>query len=448
MNRKLMLLLAAALLWCAAPSWGAPLDLNLPYQKSLTAAPPVIGATTPVTFTIYDSSTLGNTVWSETKNMNLLSTTRLISTTLGSVNPLVPANFADKQLWVEVKVGAVALVPRDKFNPAPYALWTPQAGMLDQLNATDGQVLTYNGTTSKWAPATGVSGSVTSVGLTLPDIFTVTGSPVTSSGTLAGTFKGQTQNKVFAGPDIGSGTPTFRALVAADIPTLNQSTTGTAANVTGVVAVTNGGTGATTAVGARTSLASAQSGANSDITSLSGLTTALSLAQGGTGSATGSITGSGALTMTAGGTNQNVTLTPSGSGYTLLNGNVGIGTATPNNKLHIGSTTYSVNSLAMGNGTQNFAIDISARTIPTFFSDNNFSFMASGGGNGNVGIGTTAPGAKLEIKGTGSYQASYTPYPATNAVVFSNVMSDDLYHSILQLVSSRQSLEALVRANR
>jgi hypothetical protein len=76
-------------------------------------------------------------------------------------------------------------------------------------------------------------------------------------------------------------------------------------------------------------------------------------------------------------------------------GNVGIGTTTPNNKLQIGSTTYSVNSLAMGNGTQNFAIDISERTIPTFFSDNNFSFMASGGGNGNVGIGTAAPLSKI-----------------------------------------------------
>lgn len=36
------------------------------------------------------------------------------------------------------------------------------------------------------------------------------------------------------------------AIQAGDIPTLNQNTTGTAANVTGVVAVANGGTGATT----------------------------------------------------------------------------------------------------------------------------------------------------------------------------------------------------------
>ena len=36
------------------------------------------------------------------------------------------------------------------------------------------------------------------------------------------------------------------ALLTTDIPTLNQNTTGTAANVTGVVAITNGGTGQTT----------------------------------------------------------------------------------------------------------------------------------------------------------------------------------------------------------
>jgi len=64
-------------------------------------------------------------------------------------------------------------------------------------------------------------GSVTSVGLSLPSIFTVSGSPVTSSGTLTATLATQNANVVFAGPATGSAAgPTFRALVAADIPDL------------------------------------------------------------------------------------------------------------------------------------------------------------------------------------------------------------------------------------
>jgi hypothetical protein len=67
-------------------------------------------------------------------------------------------------------------------------------------------------------------GSVTSVGLSLPDIFTVSGSPVTSSGTLSATLASQTQNYVFAAPGSGgNGSPTFRALVAADIPDLSAT---------------------------------------------------------------------------------------------------------------------------------------------------------------------------------------------------------------------------------
>jgi hypothetical protein len=66
-----------------------------------------------------------------------------------------------------------------------------------------------------------------------------------------------------------NGTATaLSAIQAADVPTLNQNTTGTAANVTGTVAVANGGTGATTAANARTNLSAAASGANTDITSI------------------------------------------------------------------------------------------------------------------------------------------------------------------------------------
>ena len=67
-------------------------------------------------------------------------------------------------------------------------------------------------------------------------------------------FGSQTQAHVYAAPSGSAGTPSFRALVATDIPTLNQNTTGTAANVTGTVAVANGGTGATDAATARSNL--------------------------------------------------------------------------------------------------------------------------------------------------------------------------------------------------
>ncbi len=57
-------------------------------------------------------------------------------------------------------------------------------------------------------------------------------------------------------------------------------------NVALPINIADGGTGATTAAGARTALGVAASGANGDITSLNGLTTALAIAYGGTGATT------------------------------------------------------------------------------------------------------------------------------------------------------------------
>ena len=65
-------------------------------------------------------------------------------------------------------------------------------------------------------------GGVTSVGLTLPNIFTVSGSPVTSSGTLSATLATQPANRIFAGPGTGAdASPSFRALVAGDLPDIS-----------------------------------------------------------------------------------------------------------------------------------------------------------------------------------------------------------------------------------
>lgn len=113
-----------------------------------------------------------------------------------------------------------------------------------------GNVLTSTGT--GWASSTPTNiGTVTSVGLILPSLlFNTTGSPITTSGTFAASLNSQSTGTFFAGPATGgSATPTFRGIAVSDVPTLNQNTTGTAANVTGVVAVANGGT-ALTAPGA------------------------------------------------------------------------------------------------------------------------------------------------------------------------------------------------------
>lgn len=62
-------------------------------------------------------------------------------------------------------------------------------------------------------------GSVTSVGVSVPAEFTITGSPVTGAGTIAISKATQNANLVWAGPTSGvAAAPTFRALVSGDLP--------------------------------------------------------------------------------------------------------------------------------------------------------------------------------------------------------------------------------------
>lgn len=69
-------------------------------------------------------------------------------------------------------------------------------------------------------------GGVTSVGLSAPAEFSVTGSPVTGAGTLALAWASGAANRVLATPDGSTGVPVFRALVANDIPSLDASKIG------------------------------------------------------------------------------------------------------------------------------------------------------------------------------------------------------------------------------
>jgi hypothetical protein len=75
---------------------------------------------------------------------------------------------------------------------------------------------------------------VTSVALVAPAEFTVSGSPVTTTGTLTITKANETANFVWAGPTSGGAAqPTFRALVSADIPAALRISTQTLTVSTG-----------------------------------------------------------------------------------------------------------------------------------------------------------------------------------------------------------------------
>ena len=76
-------------------------------------------------------------------------------------------------------------------------------------------------------------------------------------------------------------------------------------------------------------------------------------------------------------------------------GNVGIGTTNPANKLQIGSvgsSGYGGNDLVIGNGTQVMAFYVYSGGPSAWFTNTHFALLSSGAGStGNVGIGTTDP---------------------------------------------------------
>ena len=129
-----------------------------------------------------------------------------------------------------------------------------RVNLLPTYATNGGKVVAVNSGATDIEYITPNPGTVISVGMTVPNILSVSGSPITSSGTLAVTLASQSINTVFAGPSTGSSTtPTFRSLVSADIPALAYlpSSGGT---VSGALVVTGNLTvqGATTTISSST----------------------------------------------------------------------------------------------------------------------------------------------------------------------------------------------------
>lgn len=199
------------------------------------------------------------------------------------------------------------------------ALGTANGGTGNTAAPTNGQLLIGNGTGFTLATLSngsgitivnsggsitisatggGGSGTVTSVALSLPTIFSVTGSPVTTSGTLTGSLAVQTANTLFSGPISGAAAaPTFRAMVLADI-----AATGTPSNSTYL-------RGDYTWAAVSSGSGTVNSGTATQLAYYATSGTAVSSTPAYTISATG-LAG-----ITAQGTNQAVEIKPSGTGY-------------------------------------------------------------------------------------------------------------------------------------
>ena len=307
----------------------------------------------------------------------------------------------------------------------------------------------------------GGTGTVTSVTGTSPVASSGGTTPAISLNTAYGDtlnpYASKTANQVLAAPNGSAGVPSFRAIVSADIPTLNQNTTGTAAGLSSTLAVSSGGTGQTTytdgqllignSTGNTLTKATLTAGTNVTITnSAGGITIAASGGGGGVTSVTGTspVASSGGTTpaislSTAYGDTLNpyasktanyVLAAPNGSAgvptfraivagdIPTLNQNTTGSAASLSSTLAVASggtgltATPTNGQIDIGNGTGFTRTTLTAGTNVTITnSAGGITIAATGGGSsqwttsgsniyyttGSVGVGTTSPAVSFEV---------------------------------------------------
>jgi hypothetical protein len=261
------------------------------------------------------------------------------------------------------------------------AAWTTQAAnvLLAGPSSGAGAVPTFRALTTADIPSLSY---VTSVALALPSILTVSGSPVTSSGTLTGTLTTQAVNAIFAGPSSGAAAaPTFRSLTTADIPALSYVTSvaasvpaflsiaGSPITSSGTLAISysgtalpiaNGGTGQTTAAAA--------------FNALSPVTTTGDLIIGnGTNSATRLAIGANNYVLTSNGTTATWAVA-TGSGATISNDTA---TATNLYPLFAAATSGALANVYTGNANYLYKPSTGELTATAHVSSNGIQINAN-----------------------------------------------------------------------
>lgn len=160
------------------------------------------------------------------------------SLTLGGSITLTSTNITDALGFNPVQLGSFSVVTNSPSGTGTLAFNTsngvftftppaPPVGTVSSVSFTAANGFTGSVATSTSTPAISVGTSITGL---------LKGNGTSISAAVAGTdyflpFGSQSANTVYAAPNAASGAPTFRALVAGDIPLLNQNTTGSAAKL-------------------------------------------------------------------------------------------------------------------------------------------------------------------------------------------------------------------------
>jgi hypothetical protein len=272
---------------------------------------------------------------------------------------------------------------------------------------TDNQTLTLTGNDLSITNGNTVTlpgGSVSSVDMVVPSHFTLSGNPITTSGTFNLGWQNVSNNVVLAGPNNFGGQPNFRLLVPNDIPSLDalKITTGT--------------------------FPLARGGTNASLTAVNGgmvysTGTAMAITPAGTAGQILQSNGAAAPTwvtapigLPTGTSGQ--TLRHNGAGWvannTIFNNgtNVGIGTTNPLARLHIEgvSPAMLIRETSPTNGSA--LVMESDRQYVLLSNESGFFRIEDNTAGlsrfnisptGNVGIGNTNPQAKLDISGGITY---------------------------------------------
>jgi len=294
-------------------------------------------------------------------------------------------------------------------------------------------------------------GTVTSVGLSLPSIIAVTNSPVTTSGTLAGTLTTQAVNSIFAGPSSGAAAaPTFRALTTADIPALSYgNVVGPASATDNAIARFDGTTGKLIQNSVTTI---DDTGAATGFTTFSAstsVTTPIVQAANSAGLSLKNASGTTQMSVGAGGgdnmsinvstnlngANAQIDLSPTGTGHVHIKptgvnsveiaptfvgemDNITIGATTPKNGSFVDLSVTGTTSFDGSQGTVGQVLTSAGTgatptwTTPTTGTVTSVSVVTANGFAGTVATATTTPAITLTTSITGVLKGNGTAISA------------------------------------